>query len=84
MLRPCCAEWLAWLCNPLIYLVPAKNGLQHATGTENEAETGRNPLFSGLSGGDPSRTGMMARHKGLDLRDRLKMAVRINDRYRPR
>jgi serine/threonine protein kinase len=41
--------------NSLIYLVPARNTLQHENRQKNEAETARNPYFTGLSIGDPSR-----------------------------
>jgi hypothetical protein len=41
--------------NPLISLGPAVNGLQHETDQKNGDETARNPYFSGLTAGDPSR-----------------------------
>src|SRR5216683_2724254 len=39
------------VCKPLISLVSARNVLQHETARQNEAETARNPYFTGISAG---------------------------------
>jgi hypothetical protein len=44
-------ERLVMRRNSLISLVPSRNVLQHETGTQNEADTARNPYFAGLNGG---------------------------------
>jgi hypothetical protein len=52
VLRPCCTEWLAGIGNLLILLEVRSNASQHETKPKNEAETARNPLTAGISGGE--------------------------------